>query len=284
MSVTNFIPTIWVARLFANMHQALVYAQPGIANRDYEGEIRNAGDTVKINNIGAVSVTDYTRNTDHAGPDNLTDGTQSLVINQAKMFNFQVDDMDAAQANVDLVDGGTGEAAYSLATVLDTFMSSFYTSAPAGNLLGDDTTPLSLTSADQAYDSLVDLGVTMDEADIPEAGRWVVVPPWFHGLLEKDSRLVANGTTQGEERLQNGRVGTIAGFTLLKSNRVPNTAGAKYKIQAGQGECLQLAEQIVKIRAYEPEKRFATAVKGLHVYGGKCVRPQKLAVMTANRT
>lgn len=284
MALNQLIPVIVAARLLANMHQVLVYAQPGIARRDYEGEIRDVGDQVKITSIGPVTISDYTKNTNHADPETLTDGGQTLLIDQSKMFNFQVDDIDQVQTKPEVLDEAGGEAGYGLARTQDTFMGSFYTAAPAGNLIGNDTTPVSITTANAAYDSLVDLGVKLDEADVPDEGRWAVVPPWFHGLLEKDSRLVASGTPQAEERLQNGRVGKIAGFTLLKSNRVPNTTGTKYKIQAGQGECLQLAEQIVKVKVYDPEKRFASAVKGLHVYGGKCIRPAKLAVLTANRT
>lgn len=284
MSLTNLIPTIVAARLLANMHQVLVYAQPGIARRDYEGEIRDAGDTVKITNIGAVTISDYTRNTNHGDPETLTDGSISLTIDQSKMFNFQVDDIDELQAKPEIMDEAGREAGYGLAKTQDTFMGSFYTGAAAGNLIGSDASPVSITTAAQAYDSLVDLGVELDEADVPDEDRWCVVPPWFVGLIEKDSRIVGTGSAQAEGRLANGFIGRLAGFNVLKSNRVPNTTGTKYKIQAGQGECLQLAEQIVKVKVYDPEKRFASAVKGLHVYGGKLIRPAKMAVLTANRT
>jgi hypothetical protein len=284
MALTNLIPVIVAARLLANMHQVLVYGQPGIARRDYEGEIRDAGDQVKITSIGPVTVSDYTRNTNHGDPETLTDAAQTLLIDQSKMFNFQVDDIDEIQTKPEVLDEAGREAGYGLAKTQDTFLSSFYTAAPAGNLIGSDATPTSIVTAAAAYDALVDLGVKLDEADVPDEDRWAVVPPWFMGLLDKDTRLIGSGSAQAEGRLTNGFQGQLAGFNLMKSNRVPNTAGTKYKIQAGQGECLQLAEQIVKVKLYDPEKRFATAVKGLHVYGGKVIRPAKLAVLTANRT
>jgi hypothetical protein len=285
MAIDNFIPTLWSARLLANMHQVLVYGQPGIAKRDYEGDLAAGGNAVKINSIGAVTVSDYTKNTDFgSGPQTLSDATQTLSLDQQKMFNFQVDDIDSAQQKPKVMDEAMREAGYAIAKTQDTFLGGFYTAAPAGNLLGDDTTPISVTDATDAYDALVDLGVKLDEADAPDEDRWAVVPPWFHGLLDKDSRLVGSGSAQAEGRLVNGFMGKIAGFNLMKSNRVANTTGAKYKIMAGQGECLQFVEQVSEIRAYNPEKRFADAVKGLHVYGAKVIRPAKLAVLTANRT
>jgi hypothetical protein len=284
MAIDNFIPTLWAARLLANMHQVLVYGQPGIARRDYEGDLAEGGNTVKINSIGAVTVSDYTKNTNHAAAETLTDSTQSLTLDQQKMFNFQVDDIDKAQQKPKVMDEAMREAAYAIAKTQDTFLGGFYTAAPAGNLLGSDGTPISITTAAAAYENLVDLGVKLDEADVPDEDRWAVVPPWFVGLIDKDSRVVGSGSAQAEGRLANGFVGKLAGFNVIKSNRVANTAGAKYKIMAGQGECLQFVEQVAELKAYTPELRFADAVKGLHVYGAKVIRPAKMAVLTANRT
>src|SRR4051794_25809350 len=93
-SIDNFIPTIWSARILVALQKALVYAQPNIINRDYEGEIREAGNTVLINSIGDPTIFDYTKNTDMPSPETLTSTQRQLVIDQAKAFNFQVDDVD----------------------------------------------------------------------------------------------------------------------------------------------------------------------------------------------
>ena len=283
MSVTNFIPTIWSARLLENLRTKLVYAQTGIVNRNYEGEIQAFGDTVKINNIGAISVFDYAKGTPMGEPEELTDAQRTLQITQSKAFHFYLDDVDRAQINVELMNAAMSEAAYSLAKVADAFVSQMYLDAPAANLVGDDTTPVVPTKTD-AYEYLVDLSVKLDEADIPQDGRWVIIPPWYEGLMLKDDRFVKGGTTASDGRLMNGQIGMAAGFNILKSNTVPNTAGAKYKIIAGTSMAYSYAEQINKVEAYRPEKRFADAVKGLHLYGGKVVRPEAIAVLTASKS
>ena len=56
MSVTNFIPTIWSARLLAHLDKKHVYA--ALVNRDYEGEIKYYGDTVMINQFGDITIQD----------------------------------------------------------------------------------------------------------------------------------------------------------------------------------------------------------------------------------
>lgn len=279
----NFIPTVWAARLLVALNKALVYGQPGVVNRDYEGEIQDSGDTVKIASIGDVTVGDYVRNTDIANPEVLTDADQTLLIDQAKYFNFQVDDVDKAQIKVSVMDEAMRRSAYSLRDKSDQFIAAQYVNVPTANTIGDDTTPI-VPTATTAYERLVDLGVLLDEANMPTEGRFCIVPSWFHGLLLKDDRFVKFGTPQQTQVLQNGQVGEAAGFSIMKSNNVPNTAGAKYKIIAGTPMGFSYAEQVVKLETFRMEKRFADAVKGLHVYGGRLVRPTAWAVLTASKS
>lgn len=279
----DFIPTVWAARLLVALEKSLVYGQSIVCNRDYEGEIRQAGNTVKIASIGEVDVDDYTKDTDIADPQTLTDTEQNLLINQAKYFNFYVDSVDRAQQNVNVLDAAMKHAAWKLRDVTDTFLAGLMEAAvPEPNTIGTTLAP-EVPTKDNAYEFLVDLGVLLDEGDTPIDGRFVVVPAWFHGLLLKDDRFVRSGTMPGERRLQNGEVGEAAGFAILKSNNVPNTEGAKFKIIAGHSRGTSYAEQVLDVQTYKPEKRFGDAVKGLHVYGAKVVRPACLAMLIADK-
>lgn len=281
MSVTNFIPTIWSARLLRHLDKKHVYAN--LLNRDYEGEIKNFGDTVKINQIGDVTIKDYTKNEDIDAPEDLSGEQQILTIDQAKYFNFAVDDVDNAQTNPKLMDKAMQRAGYGMNDVTDTFAANLlYMNAAASNMLGSDSSPI-VPTKDDAYDALVDLATLLTEANVPMDGRWVVIPAWYHGLLLKDSRFVGNGTDYNKALLEGGEIGVAAGFKVWLSNNVPNTSGTKYKIIAGTNEAGSYAEQILKTEAYRPEKRFSDAVKGLHVYGAKVLQPSCVSVLTANK-
>jgi len=279
----EFIPTVWAARLLVALEKALIYGQTNVSNRDYEGEIRKAGNTVKIASIGDVSIGDYTKDTDIGDPDILSDEEQTLLIDNAKYFNFYVDSIDRAQQNVNVLDEAMRRSANSLREVADTFLANTMDAAIlAGNKIGTTGVP-KVPTKDDAYEYLVDLGVKLDESNVPTSGRFVVVPAWFHGLLLKDDRFVRSGTAAGDRKLANGEVGEAAGFTILKSNSVPNDAGTKYKIIAGHSIATAYVEQILDVQTYKPEKRFGDAVKGLHVYGAKVVRPTALACLIANK-
>lgn len=277
MAISTFIPTIWEARLLAHLDKALVYGN--LCNRDYEGDIRNYGDTVKINQIGNVEVKDYTKGTPITVDE--IDGTPTeLHIDQQKYFAFHVDDVDAAQANVNLVDGAMARASYALRDVIDQYIASFHKSA--GVKIGSSTTPISITTADAAYGNLVDLKGALDDANVPSEGRWVVVPSWFYGLMLKDNRFVAAGTTKTDAVLGNGYIGSAAGFNIYQSNNVPSTSGAKYKILAGNNTGISFAQQLIKTEALRESSSFSDLVRGLCVYGAQVVQPNALACLTAD--
>ena len=278
MSVKNFIPQIWSARLLAHLDKLHVYAS--LVNRDYEGEIKQFGDTVKINQIGDVTIKKYT-GASIDDPDELTSDQNTLVIDQANYFNFAIKDVDNAQTNPKLMNEDMARAAYSLNDTIDSLLAGIMVAGAAG-AIGSDESPV-VPTKDDAYDLLVDLGTELTEKNVPLVGRWVVVPPFYHGLLQKDSRFVGNGTDVNMAILQGGHIGAAAGFQIYVSNNVPNTEEAKYKILAGTNAGATFAEQITETEGYRPEKNFSDAVKGLHLCGAKVLQKKALATLTVNK-
>lgn len=281
MTINNFISTIWAARLLSNLNKSHVYVD--LFNRNYEGEIRQKGDTVKITSIGRITVGNYTKNTDISAAETLTDAQTSLAIDIAKYFNFQIDDVDKAQGNPGVMDEAMMESAYSLADAIDILAAGQHSNVPAGNKIGADGASAKLglvitLGRSAIYDHLVDLGTKLTENNVPTMGRWCVIPAWAHGVLQKDDRF--NGK---DEVLQNGVIGRVAGFDLRVSNNVTTDGQTvpTYRIMAGYTGTASYAEQVNSVEPYRMEKRFADAVKGLLLAGMKTVRPSTLAVLYA---
>ena len=242
-----------------------------------------AGNTVKIASIGDVAIGDYEKDTPIGDPQVLSDTEQTLLIDRQKFFHFFVDSVDRAQTNVNVLDEAMSRASWKLRDAADTYIAGLMDAAvPVGNQIGTLVAPI-VPTKNNAYEYLVDLSVLLDEANSPIDGRFCIVPAWFHGLLLKDDRFVRSGTARGDLRLMNGEAGEAAGFTILKSNNVPNTAGAKFRIIAGHRIATTYAEQIVDLQTYKPEQLFGDAVKGLHLYGAKVVRGINLACLIADK-
>jgi N4-gp56 family major capsid protein len=286
MAVTNFISQLWSARLLYALDKA--HVATNLVNREYQGIIANQGDTVHINSIGAITVKDYTKNTDIADPDALTTTEQTLVIDQCKYFNFQVDDVDNVQAAGDLVDTAMSRAAYSLADVADAYLlKTIAAGAASGNTVGAASAPIALTAAN-VYENIVKLRTKLDKANVPNPGRTIVVPPEVYALLLMDDRFAKSDAAAGQSALLNGEVGRVAGFTVYMSNNVRTGTGTDtgktpyFEITAQVSTATTYAEQIIKTEAYRLEKRFADAVKGLHVYGAKVTDGSQIAKLIAS--
>jgi len=275
MAISAFKPEVWSAELLVALEKALVYAAPGVVNRSYEGEISQYGDTVHITSLADPTIGTYSAHTDIA-IEEITDADLTLLIDQAKYFAFTVDDIEKRQARGDVLSEQARRAAYKLRDVADQYVASVMAAGvAAGNVIAEQT----LATAAAAYDLLVDLGVTLDENDVPTESRFVVITPKFHGLLLKDDRFVSAGDAQGASVRANGLVGEAAGFSIRKSNNAPAGpgVGAGKLILAGSDIATTYAEQIANTESARKEKGFGDIVKGLHLYGTKIVRPTALA-------
>jgi N4-gp56 family major capsid protein len=285
MATNHFIPQVWSAKILEALDKELVYAE--LFNTDYEGEITEAGDTVHIAQVGDVTIKDFDCDADIASPDDVKAEDLTLDIDQSKYFNISVCDVNDVQSKISLLDTATQRAGYGFADVCDKYLGSLLaTSGTVKDGLGAKATPITIT-ADNAYETLVKMKTALDKANLPKQERKVVVPPEFEGFMLLDPRFVAVPVEASQDRLTEGTVYRAAGFEIRTSNNVPSEANGGsggdttvYSIVGSSPIQGTFAQQILKTEAYRPEKRFADAVKGLHVYGAKVLRPSAVAVAT----
>jgi len=298
VSLDAFIPELWADTLLVALRKNLVFAN--LCNTDYQGQINQMGDTVRISGIGSVTISNYVKDTDINAPQSLTDAQTMLTISQAKYYNFEVDDVDQAQQHPKVMTEAMSYAAYQLAETIDEYVAGFYTDAPTANTIGSSGSPVTITAPTDAniaggatvYDELVALGQYLTQNNVPMSGRWAAIPPWCATYLALDIRFTSFNTAQANARLASGSVadrgdyflGQIAGMDVYQSNNahhVTGTSGATGSVDvvmAGHPMALTYADGLKKTEAYRPPYRFADAVKGLCLYGAKTVRPQALAV------
>lgn len=290
MTVASFIPELWAAKLLQKYDENLVYTQPSVANRDYEGEIKNQGDTVHINQIGDPGVRAYNRAADITF-DDLGTTDQELKIDKADYFAFYVNDVDKVQAKGELGGPALERASLQLRRKTDTFAGGLLKAgAAAANQIGrvkivSGGTQMAGSGQITAYDLLVELGLKLDNQDAPEEGRYVVVDPSFIAAIAKDDRFVRVDASGTSEMLRNGVLFRAAGFDIMKTTAVPTVGGSAANkddkvLIAGVPGAFTFANQIIKTEAGRREKGFDDFVKGLNVYGAKVTIPEGLATAT----
>ena len=299
MSVLNFKPAIWSKIILAALQRKLVYGSPMVVNNDYDGEIAGPGSSVHITQFGDPTISSYTPGlpiTYQA----LIDAGMQLQINQASTFSFAIDDVDRRQAAGDMQAYLEGRAAYQLALSADTYIAGLYTAIGSANTIGVASSGSALkplpyggsTSdpADAYIKVLEPLKVILDQNNVPDEDRYIVCPPWFVSLISQTQAFLSVTDMQGDasQTFQRGFVGQVSGFSVLKSNTVPQpVAGGAgtgvWAITAGHPMGITYGEQITETEALRLQTTFADGVRGLHLYGALVTRPDTLALAYVQR-
>lgn len=269
MALSYFIPKVWSETLYRELEKEYI----GVKNcsRDFEGDIKSIGDTVKIIGINPISVFDYEKNTDMTAPEELSDSERSLVIDRAKGFNFLIDDIDKAQSTPKLMQEAMSIAASALSDEADKYIYSLYTAVSS-----DNTVKATSLKSSGVIDLL--LGVRQSLLENNVSGNEEIILEVSPAVAAKIIKAkIVNGTSN-ESELDKGCIGTFLGFRVYVSNNIVKSGDA-YKCFARTKRAIAFAEQINEVEAYRPEKRFADAVKGLHLYGAKIVYPKELMLL-----
>lgn len=276
MAITNFIPEVWSAAILEALRAKLVF--PSLCNRDYEGDIREAGDTVHITGYNDVTVREYVRG-QPITVDDVTDKEAAVLkIDKSDYFAFKVNDLDKAQAKADLTGKFTNSAAYNMMKNVENYISNLMDAA-----VETPAKTVAVGTPADAYLAVVEAGRKLDVQNVPDEGRWLVVSPDFYALLLQDSRFI-EGTEAGHNTLLNGVVGQVRGFTVVKSNNVPRKSSSPdtQSILAGTNAAVTFAQQVSKVEAMRMQTDFADMVRGLDLYGAKVIRPECLTKITLN--
>lgn len=273
MSVQNFIPELWETQLLTNFRKNLVFGN--VVNRDYEGTIRNAGDTVHITTPSAISVNPYSGSVSYETPASTQ---QALLIDQKRYWAFQLEDVDQAQANVSTMQAYMAEAAFALADDVDKHLAGLYVSAgtteSTAQKINLTTSPISM------YSLAVKAGQNLDEKNVPRGGRWMVVSPAGYAAMLRDAAFV-HATAVADQLIRTGEVGSISGFTVYVSNNLVDSSSDRKSVwfMYGSTAAITVADQLVKTEATRLENAFADGVRGLLLYGTKVVRPAALGAI-----
>lgn len=298
LKAAGFIPEIWSGKLIEKFYAATVLA--AISNTDYEGEIKNKGDTVKIRSKPTITIKDY-RADGLLELERPKGAVVDLTIDKGKYFNTILDDVMEVQSDLNNMSMWADDASEQMKIVVDTeVLTSLLGKADVKNRgtgagkvsndvnLGTTATPLAVvasaptTGQVDVLDVIIRLGQILDEQNIPEAGRWLLVPTWFASYIKRSELRQAYLSGDSVSMLRNGRIGMVDRFTIYVSNLLPTGVAAglsagQTAIYAGHAHALTFASQINNVESMRSEQTFGTILRGLQVYGYSVIDPTALA-------
>jgi len=261
-----------------------------ITNSDYFGEIASYGDTVNIITEPTISVYDYTRGESLTNTA-LTDQELVLTVDQAKAFQFKIDDLETRFSHVNWQSLAADNAAYQLKDSMDVNVLAAIAAATGVNTYGTTAAPIDTGHASgevDPLDMLARLARLLDDQNVPEENRWVVAEPAFYEeLAQTSSKLLSVDYNQGDGGLRNGLVasGQLRGFKLYKSNNLPSWVGtgsysgtSNQFVMAGHMSACASAQALTKVETVRDTSTFADIVRGLSVWGRKVLRPEAVAL------
>jgi hypothetical protein len=304
-----FIPTLWSGKLLAKFYQNTMLSE--VANTDYEGELKNQGDTIRIRLAPSISISDYTvgQTLSYEVP---TPIFQDMQVNKGKYFGVQVNDVLAYQADMNLMNMFTEDAAKQLKISIENevFFNSFITEGPAsankgataGKIsaaynLGTDTTPIDQATPNNVLNAILRMATALDEQNVPEDGRFLIISPYDRNLLMQSNIAQAYFTGDQSSTLRTGKVGMLDRFTVYVSNLLPRaeagkafvaglsatsgggtvaSAKARRLMVAGTKHAMSFAMTVNKTEPLRNQTDFGDIVRGLAVYGRKVVKPEAL--------
>lgn len=291
---TGFIPEIWSGKLVEKFYASTVLA--AISNTDYEGEIKNKGDRVKIRTKPTITIHTYEAD-GLLGLDRPTGGTVELYIGNGKYFSLILDDVMEVQSDLNILSMWSDDAAQQLKIAVDQDvlggivgqMASANQGVAAGVItnsinLGVQGNALTVVGRNpgvgqvELLDVLLRIGQTLDEQNIPEVGRWVVLPAWAGRMIKQSELREAYLSGDSQSMLRNGRLGMVDRFTIYISNLLPNNStqsanfnAGEWPIFGGHAHGLTFASQISKVETLRSELTFGQILRGLQVYGYQVV-------------
>ena len=306
-----FIPTLWSKKLLVKFYQNTMLSE--IANTDYEGELKNQGDTIRIRLAPSISINDYEvgSNLSYEVP---TPIYQDMQVNKGKYFGVQVNDVLAYQSDMDLMNMFTEDAAKQLKIAIENevFFNNFVTEGPAaanegttaGAIsaaydLGSDTNPIDESTAGNVLDTILRMSAALDEQNVPEDGRWLIISPKDRNLLMQSNIAQAYFTGDQSSVIRTGKIGMLDRFTVYVSNLLPKGTTGKALVSglgavadgdalanalprrlmvAGTKAANSFAMTVNKTEPLRNQTDFGDIVRGLAVYGRKVVKPEAMVI------
>ena len=304
-----FIPTLWSGKLLAKFYQNTMLSE--VTNTDYEGELKNQGDTVRIRLAPSISISDYTvgQSLSYEVP---TPIFQDMQVNKGKYFGVQVNDVLAYQSDIALMNMFTEDAAKQLKIAIENevFFNSFVTEGPAsqnegataGKIsaaynLGTDVAPIDQATPENVLKAILRMSTVLDEQNVPEDGRYLIISPYDRQLLMQSSIAQAYFTGDQSSTIRTGKIGMLDRFSVYVSNLLPRgeagkalvaglsatstggavtNAKARRIMVAGTKAATSFAMTVNKTEPLRNQTDFGDIVRGLAVYGRKVVKPEAL--------
>ena len=275
MAYENFIPRVWAKTINRELERKLVFAED--CNRQYDGDVKKMGDSVRILGVGKPTITTTTnKKIVLSDAEDVDDTSVTMLIKQIATYNYKIDDIDKRQAVDGVMDALSKETTEGLGNVVDKYIAELALDKFA---IKDETNAVQVTK-DNILNRIDAAIQKLYEKDVSTMTETVLtVSPRFYMLLKQAYTIL---DTDNSRMLENGRVGKYGNVTVKMSNNVAKSVdGLEDKIMLRTKRAIAYVHPMTEVVPYKPEKSFSDAVKGFILFDAQIVRPKEMIIINA---
>ena len=280
MAFENFSHTVWEAEIQMESERMCVWAED--CNKRWEGKVEKQGESVTMRGVAAPTITVITkgeRKSKLPDREELEDSSVIMYINYMATFNYEVDDLDAAQADGDIKSHLSKGTSAGIASAMDQRIAQVAAGNDVPKLFKAPRKLVSGTAGAGEINilTLLDLAAQhLYENDVPTTGVKLVAV-LSPAALRLFTEAYGHQDTDNHELMKNGRVAMYHGIVIKMSNNVAKSADKTQEhIAVRTSEAIAFANPRVFTKPYSPEKGYGDALKGYSLYDAMVVRPKEI--------
>ena len=184
--------------------------------------------TVKVHKVNTVPMNDYDRNGAGENPSrygalgDVGNTLEEFTLEKDRSFTFVIDKLDKDETD-GVLSGASALARQQREVIIPEIDTYVYGKMTAG--AGTKVTDTTLT-AENIYEEIIEGNGALDDAEVPDTGRVLVVTPDTHLLMKKCKDIIMETDISAEMRLQ-GVIANLDGLTVIKvpKKRLPENFG-----------------------------------------------------------
>ena len=253
----NLIPEVWSSMMYDELRNSIMFAN--IFSRQYEGEIRNVGDTVKVNQLVAPTGEIITNDKAQFNSSALTVNQFSIVANKRASAAFEFTDLAALQS-LSFQQEAQQALVYAIRLKLENELISAI--VPSTSAPDHDIAPASASSLAAA--DLGSIRTLMSTAKIPLDNRFLMLAPSYYGDLLNVTAVTSSDFVSGNSA-ESGVISKFMGFTIMEHNLLANDTG--YAVHPSAIQLVMQQDIRIKISDLHPQNKYGYLLSADMVFG-----------------
>lgn len=259
--LSNLIPEMWAQDMYDELRKRLVIAP--VFERKYEGEIRNMGDLVRVNQVVAPTGEILTSDTDVFNPELLQTNQFTIQVNKRAVASFEITDTALLQS-MDFQAQAQEALVYSIQKQMEDDIISELSSNVSTSAPDHDVAPAS--ASDLAAADIAEMRRLLSVQSVPTSPRFLFLDPSYFSDLLLKSQFTSSDFVGGGQPTNSAEFRSpLYGFNVAESDNLSADEG--YAVHPSALQVVMQQDVRIKTSDLHNQKKFGLLLSADILYG-----------------